>query len=105
MRHLINREKEYTMADDIFIQSRLPADNGRGQNASTTPSSVYTAQAPIKNVSVAQVTVPEDGWQTRQANASPIAAHAGMAARKSGETIPKQVSHATLTQQMRRRAF
>jgi hypothetical protein len=87
-----------------FIKSELPADNTRGRNGDPTPSSVYVAPPPIKDVSPPQVTVPENGWQTRQANASPIAAHAGMTPPKSVETIPMKNNHA-LKAVMRRRAF
>ncbi len=82
------------MADDIFIQSRLPADNGYSQNGYQGPSSDLpgkkTTTPGTSKVAVPQVTLPATGddWQTRKIDASPIAAHPGMSARKSAETIP-----------------
>jgi hypothetical protein len=91
-----------------FIKSDLPADNSRGRNGDQSPSSVYKAPPPIKDVSPPQVTVPEANWQRRTVSAEPIAAHIGMKARKSGETVPAATNHPVtqaLTRTMRRRAF
>jgi hypothetical protein len=61
---------------DQYIRSDEPADNSRGRNGDSSPSSVTKAPAPIARVSPPQVTVPEDNWQRREVDASPLqAAH------------------------------
>lgn len=75
------------MADDIFIQSREPANNGYGQNGFQKASSDLPGQKTTSGFLPASA-VPTSDWQTRKVDASPIAAHPGMAPRKSAGTIP-----------------
>jgi hypothetical protein len=61
---------------DQLIHSHEPALDNRGQNGSTVPSSVTKAPPPIAKVSPPAVRLPEDNWQQRTVDASPLqAAH------------------------------
>src|SRR5258708_40193683 len=90
---------------DQFIESQLPATPdgkakaGRGQNGDSSASSTSAKSLPIiPNVAPPNASADPGQWQTRNVNAAPIAAHAGMAPRTSAETIPVKNSRAVTKQ-------
>lgn len=78
--------------EDVYIQSKMPADNGYGQNGYSGPSSDLPGQHTSSNL-LPKCDLPKDwmndkGWQTRTVEAKPYATHPGMAARKGDGQIP-----------------
>jgi hypothetical protein len=76
---------------DVFVASKEPPKNAFGQNGSPQASSLLPGQTKpnIAGVSPPTVNVPDDYWQTRKVDATPIKAHDGMKNRSNvKETIP-----------------
>ncbi len=79
------------MSEDI-LGSNLPADNARGQNGDTSPSSTYAKTLqPIADVAPPNASANAGDWQTRPvSSAQAVPTHPGAKGRapKSGETVP-----------------
>ena len=74
---------------DQFIESELPSDAGYGRNGYTGPSSDQgTRGVPTTTGFLPEVKVPDDGFQTRAVDASPIAKAKGMQRQNSAASIP-----------------
>jgi hypothetical protein len=82
-----------TDAPETFIQSREPADNGYGQNGAQNASSDLPGKHTTSGF-LPQVSVPDTKWQTRQVDASPIAATHSMKGASAGVKISGALNHA-----------
>jgi hypothetical protein len=61
-----------------FVGSKEKSQHGRGQNQDLTPASTSAKSLPIiPNVAPPRVVVPEDDWQRRSVDASPLQASHG----------------------------
>lgn len=83
-----------TEGSDIFIQSRMPADNGYGQNGFQGPSSDLPGQRttsgflPENECKLAPDYRKDHDWQTRVVKADAYATHPGMKAQAAPALIP-----------------
>jgi len=82
------------MSEDI-LGSKLPADNGRGQNGDTTPSSTYAKTLPpIADVSPPNASAAAGDWQTRPvSSAQAVPTHPASRSRNGeGAKVPAKTN-------------
>jgi hypothetical protein len=82
---------------DVYIQSKLPADNGYGQNGYRGPSSDLPGNRTSSNFlpdsQAAFAKAKSADWQTRKSKSDPYPTTHGMHAASPGGTVPGKLNY------------